>query len=44
MHGTFPDAVTTLLTAYNDAAPRPVGKLHPNLPAGPSVLVVQNDL
>lgn len=42
MHGTFPEAVTNLLTVFNAADPRPVGKLHPNLPQGPSVLVIEN--
>lgn len=39
--GTFEDAVQTLLNGLRDAQPRPVGRLHPNLPDGPSVLVVE---
>jgi len=42
MHGTFPDAVTQILASFGAAEPRPVGKLHPNLPQGPSVLVIEN--
>ncbi len=42
MHGTFPDAVTRILTVYADLEPRPLGRLHPNLPTGPSVLVIEN--
>lgn len=41
-HATFPDAVTKVLTFYEDLEPRPVGRLHPNLPNGPSVLVIEN--
>lgn len=39
--GTFEDAVQTLLNGLRDAQPRPIGRLHPNLPDGPSVLVVE---
>lgn len=42
MHGTFADAVTHVLMTYNAADPRPLGRLHPNLPDGPSVLIVEN--
>ncbi|MCB9990146.1 MAG: TcpQ domain-containing protein [Rhodospirillales bacterium] len=42
MHGTFPDVVTNILMRYNDSDPRPLGRLHPNLPGGPSVLVIEN--
>lgn len=42
MHGTFPDAVTQILTSFNAIDPRPLGQLHPNLPTGPSVLVIEN--
>ena len=42
LHATFPDAVTQILMGYGAMDPRPVGKLHPNLPHGPSVLVVEN--
>lgn len=41
-HATFPDAVTQILMAYQNMEPRPLGRLHPNLPDGPSVLVVEN--
>jgi hypothetical protein len=40
--GTFPEAVMKLLTTYNKTSPRPVGQLHPNLPNGPSILIIQN--
>lgn len=40
IRGTYPEAVTELLAAYSDARPQPQGKLYPNLPHGPSVLVV----
>lgn len=42
LHGTFPDAVTKVFSLYGKAEPRPQGKLHPNLPKGPSVLLVEN--
>ncbi|HVZ27629.1 MAG TPA: TcpQ domain-containing protein [Rhizomicrobium sp.] len=42
VNGTFPEAVMKLLTSYNKTTPRPVGNLHPNLPNGPSVLIIQN--
>lgn len=42
LHGTFPDAVTAILSAYGDGADRPLGRLHPNLPDGPSVLIIQS--
>lgn len=42
LHGTFPDAVTQLFNLYGNAEPRPQGRLHPNLPKGPSVLLVEN--
>jgi hypothetical protein len=38
LHGTFPDAVTEALTA--DDGESLAGRLHPNLPYGPSVLIV----
>ena len=43
LHGTFTDAVTEVLNAYNEAQMRPLGKLHPNLPDGPSVLVIDSE-
>ena len=42
LHGTFPEAVTRVFDLYGTAEPRPQGKLHPNLPKGPSVLLVEN--
>jgi hypothetical protein len=41
MHGTYPDAVTATLMAFADAHPQPVAQLYPNLPQGPSVLIVK---
>lgn len=43
MHGTFPDAIKSLLTVYESSPDRPVGRLHQNLPEGPSVLVIESD-
>lgn len=40
MHGTFPDVISQTLMRFTNTHPRPIGKLHPNLPAGPSVLTV----
>lgn len=42
LHGTFSEAVTRVFDLYGTAEPRPQGKLHPNLPKGPSVLLVEN--
>lgn len=42
MHGSFPDAVKSVLTIYEHAENRPIGRLHPNLPDGPGVLVIEN--
>lgn len=45
--GTFETAVQTLLRGLSESRPRPLGRLHPNLPNGPAVLVIetrQNDL
>lgn len=39
--GTFARAVAGLITQYNGESPRPVGRLYPNLPKGPSVLVIK---
>lgn len=39
--GTYEEAVQTLLNGLRDAQPRPIGRLHPNLPEGPSVLVIE---
>jgi hypothetical protein len=42
MHGTFANAVTNALMSYGSSDPRPLGRLHPNLPTGPSVLVIEH--
>ena len=42
MHGTFEQAVQSALQAFNDAGERPWARLHPNLPMGPTVLIVRN--
>jgi hypothetical protein len=39
--GTFEEAVKNLLSGLRDARPRPVARLHPNLPDGPPVLVLE---
>jgi len=39
--GTFEEAVETLLSGFEEAKPKPVARLHPNLPHGPAVLVVE---
>lgn len=41
LHGSYTDAVTRLLSIYEDDSDRPLGRLHPNLPYGPSVLVIE---
>lgn len=41
MRGSFEDAVQNLLTGLRDARPRPIGRLHPNEPQGPAVLVIE---
>jgi hypothetical protein len=38
--GTFEQAVDSLLGTYSRESPRPRGRLYPNLPEGPSVLMV----
>jgi len=38
--GTYVDAVNQILSAYESAAPE--GKFYPNLPQGPSVLVIES--
>lgn len=40
MTATYGDAVASLLSQYDKEMPRPRGRLYPNLPTGPSVLVV----
>lgn len=42
MQSTFPEAVTKILALYGNVEPRPQGRLHPNLPKGPSVLLIEN--
>lgn len=42
LHGNYTDAVTQLLSSYGGAARRPQGRLHPNLPTGPSVLIIES--
>ncbi len=39
--GNFEEAVETLLTGLMEANPRPVGRLHPNYPKGPPVLIIE---
>lgn len=39
--GTFEEAVKNVLSGLRDARPRPVARLHPNLPDGPPVLVLE---
>ncbi|MDB5491597.1 MAG: hypothetical protein JWO78_1446 [Micavibrio sp.] len=41
MTGNYTDAVSDVLSAYGDKGSRPVGRLHPNLPNGPSVLIIE---
>lgn len=41
VNGTFEEAVQTLLKGLADSKPRPMGRLHPNLPNGPAVLVIE---
>lgn len=38
--GTFEEAVRNLLSQYSRETPRPRGRLYPNLPTGPSVLMI----
>lgn len=39
--GNFEQAVEELLRGFSDATPKPTGRLHPNLPHGPAVLVIE---
>ena len=39
--GTFEEATENLLLGFEQARPKPVARLHPNLPNGPAVLVVE---
>ena len=41
MTATYQKAVETLLDGLRDAKPRPLARLHPNLPAGPAILILQ---
>lgn len=41
LNGTYEKAVATLLDGLRDAQPRPLGRLHPNPPDGPAVLVIE---
>lgn len=41
-NGTFPEVLMQTLSAFGEAGDRPVGALHPNLPAGPSVLIIRS--
>lgn len=41
IQGTFEEAVQTLLRGLSESRPRPLGRLHPNLPEGPAVLVIE---
>jgi hypothetical protein len=41
IQGTFEEAVQTLLKGLSESRPRPLGRLHPNLPDGPAVLVIE---
>lgn len=41
VQGNYTDAVADALGAYGDKGARPVGRLHPNLPNGPSVLIIE---
>lgn len=42
VEGTYVDALTRVFELYALSEPRPWGKLHPNIPRGPSVLIVHN--
>lgn len=39
--GSFEEAVQNLLRGFEQARPKPIARLHPNLPHGPAVLVVE---
>ncbi len=41
VEGEFADAVEMLLAGFSQAKPKPMGRLHPNLPNGPAVLIVE---
>jgi hypothetical protein len=40
--GTYEEAVEALLLGFSEANPKPVGRLHPNLPHGPAVLLIES--
>jgi hypothetical protein len=39
--GEFSEAVEMLLAGFSLAQPKPIGRLHPNLPNGPAVLILE---
>jgi hypothetical protein len=39
--GTFEEAAENILKGFEQARPKPIARLHPNLPYGPAVLVVE---
>lgn len=39
--GNYEEAVKELLSGFSEARPKPLGRLHPNLPHGPAVLVIE---
>jgi hypothetical protein len=41
VEGDFEEAVQILLRGLEESDPRPLGRLHPNLPNGPAVLVIE---
>lgn len=41
IEGDFEEAVQELLNGLTESNPKPLGRLHPNLPNGPSVLVIE---
>ena len=42
LDGNYTEAITRALAAYGNADKRPLGRLHPNLPDGPSVLIIES--
>ncbi len=43
LDGSYTEAITRVLTSYGEGTKRPLGQLHPNLPDGPSVLIIKSD-
>lgn len=41
INGSFEEAVQVLLRGLSESKPRPLGRLHPNLPDGPAVLLIE---